>query len=145
MFRECSFTSVKSVDVRNTQENPVFVPMFRECSFTVTTERRHYYDEQKWFSSLCLGNVLSPHIRGHTLRQIPLLKFSSLCLGNVLSLDAGHDFDMTDEYFIKFSSLCLGNVLSPLMSSLGNIIVVLGWVFVPMFRECSFTSCVLCE
>ena len=67
-----------------------------------------------------------------------LAGFSSLCLGNVLSLykDEFHDSEIE---LPEFSSLCLGNVLSLENMDDDELMSLVG-VFVPMFRECSFTS-----
>ena len=63
------------------------------------------------FSSPCLGNVLSLHLKHRLYNGKEYNQFSSPCLGNVLSHDLQRlVFQIMEDN--KFSSPCLGNVLS---------------------------------
>ena len=66
---------------------------------------------QYWFSSLCLGNVLSPDIRdwsGDIIDYlqvfVPMFRECSFTIAQLMGINRGN--------VCKFSSLCLGNVLS---------------------------------
>ena len=137
MFRECSFTSLHSQRSSGNFQDHVFVPMFRECSFTCAQHEREYWKHDYQFSSLCLGNVLSQHDMTATTLFLMVAKVFVPMFRECSFTTLPFNFSTMTFHPLLFSSLCLGNVLSLIIT-----VIQFGTVervFVPMFRECSFT------